>query len=241
MSDEQKGVSFQGETSPAAEQVEGSAPQYFTRQEAQRLRDDIMEDVKRQTQSLTDKASSRIEKKVQDELKKFDEVVALQKQAGIDLDPVGLKAARQDIIASVLSKVDDDLPPVAQPKAEQKSPDPQEAVVAFTNQAAEAIFEELGVVVEPEDPEAKDISHDSPKEFLKSLRKAAEAKKQRIETPGEVRVPGTQSGSVSNQSLENQYKAEMLENRGKGTRVGAAIKEKYREKGVNVDGISLFN
>lgn len=49
-------------------------------------------------------------------------------------------------------------------------------------------------------------------------------------------APAAPTGSPS---LEAQYKAEMLANRGKGYQVGNQIKDKYRKSGLNVDAISL--
>lgn len=239
MSDEPKGISFQGEPSGQPENKEGKPVEYLTRQEAERLKADILEDVKRQTQSLTDRASSRIEKRVQDELKKFDEVVKIQKQAGIEIDQATLKNLRNEIVTNALTQVEDQPAPAMQ--SGQPPSSTEQALIAFTNQAAEAIAEELGVTLEKDDPEAKLVNHDSPKAFLSSLRKATEAKKQRLEQSpaSDVRVPTMNVGSPSVGSLTEQYKSEMLANRGTGLPKMREIKEKYRKMGVDVDNTTL--
>jgi hypothetical protein len=95
----------------------------------------------------------------------------------------------------------------------------------------------------PEDPEFSEIKIDgSIRQFEKSFEAAATKKAARLNTPPEARLTGG-AGKVTPATpatLIDQYKQEMLANRGKGMDVGNAIKSKYREKGVNVDTISLM-
>lgn len=249
MSEEQKSVLFNGDgdhqdaSLPASqdaesvEQEQGTESEYLTRAEAQRLLDTVKEDVLRQTQSLTDKTASRIDKKLHDELKKIGDVIKLQRQSGIDITPEQERAMRQtayDTVFSQLSESEPDHP------AEQKTPSVPagedekaiRAVAAAMNDLTDDIYKEVGVVVDKNDPEVELIDQSSPAEFLKSLRKAAEKKAQRIATPAEARITSLAKGSQT--SLETKFAEEKSKIHG-DVEALIQLKKKYRAKGLQID------
>lgn len=249
MSEEQKTVGFTGDgdhqtASPSAPQdaeivepEQGTEPKYLTRKEAQRLRQEITDEVLRQTQSLTDKAASRIDKKLQDELKKIGDVIKLQRQAGIDITPEQERAMRQtayDTVFSQLSESEPDHPPAQKTPSVPPGEDDRaiRAVAAAMNELTDDIYKEVGVMVEQNDPEVELIDQSSPSAFLKSLRKAAEKKAQRIATPAEARITSLAKGSQT--SLENQYAEEKKKIQG-DVQALIELKRKYRAKGLQIN------
>lgn len=214
MSEEQKAVSFdEGDVSQSTPQdVEGveqaadeTASEYLTRQEAERLVESVKEDVLRQTQSLTDKTASRIDKKLQDELKKINDVISLQRKAGIEITAEqerNMRQAAYDNVFSQLSESETDHPTGAQhqPKGEQ---DPSlQATIKLMNRLSDDIYKDVGVTLIEGDPETELVDMSSPEAYLKSLRKAAEKKAQRLETPVEARITSLARGSsISEESL----------------------------------------
>ena len=249
MSEEPKTVGFTGDgdhqdaslqTSQDVENTEqgqATEPEYLTRAEAQRLRQEITDEVLRQTQSLTDKAASRIDKKLQDELKKIGDVIKLQRQAGIEITPEQERAMRQTAYDTVFSQLSDSEPD--HPKGQNTPSAPvgedekaMRAVAAAMNDLTDDIYKEVGVVVEQNDPEVELIDQSSPAAFLKSLRKAAEKKAQRIATPAEARITSLAKGTKT--SLETQYAEERAKIQG-DVEALIQLKKKYRAKGLQIE------
>lgn len=201
MSDEQKVVSFSngsqeglqpsdatdpGTVPPASESVEGqepgqqegAEPTYITTQELdERLgkRFSSLEDnVARQIQSLSDKAESRITKQVNEQLGQLDTQYADLKAAGIPVTDEMLKDAKakvvQDSLAAQASEAGDG-------KEAVPTGDP---VNDFINARTQQLYQEYGLVVEQEDPEAKAIDQSDPWKFLNTLEAQLQVKKDRV-------------------------------------------------------------
>ena len=242
MSEEQKPVSFSEEevsqSTPQdvenVEQQEETASEYLTRDEAQRLMDSVKEDVLRQTQSLTDKTASRIDKKLQDELKKINEVITLQRKAGIDITPDQERAMRQtayDNVFSQLSENDPEHPTGVQPQPAGEKDQVMQATAMLMNRLTDGVYKDVGTVLMEGDPEVGLIDNSTPEAYLKTLRKAAEKKAQRVSTPAEARITSLAKGTQTN--LESQYAEEKSKIQG-DVQALIELKRKYRAKGLQV-------
>lgn len=233
-----KGVDQQTASAETSQEVpeqeqEQQQPQYLTLKEAQRLLEEQKDEVLRQTQSLTDKASSRLDKKLRDELKKINDVISLQKEAGIPITPEQENAMRQKVYDKALQQFGEEEEPTT--TAQEQPVDPRQmaemAAAAVVSGMANDIYKEAGVTVKDNDPEAEMVDHSSPTAFLNSLRAAVEKKKQRVQTAPEARITTLGKGQSTN--LEAQYLDEKKNIQGD---VNALIelKKKYREKGLQV-------
>ena len=89
----------------ATDDGQQTAKEFLTREEAQRLFEDQKNDLLRQTQSLTDKASSRLDKQLRGEIKKVNDVIDLQKKAGIDITPEQERTMRQMAYDTALGQI----------------------------------------------------------------------------------------------------------------------------------------
>jgi hypothetical protein len=213
----------------------GETPQYLTREEVERLIAQTKEDIARQTQSLTDKAASRIDKRVKDGLENLNKVIALQKKAGIELTPEQERAARMQVYDEAIGSEDDSLPGLP-PRAAQPGPvdganQAQAAVVAFVNKQADKMMKKAGVELDASDPEASMLVQDKgPDEYLDSLEAALQKKAQRVKTPPEARIPTLGSGAATN--LEAQYKAELEKVRQGDVDGLFKLKQKYKKAGL---------
>ena len=205
MSDEQKVVSFSngkqeaGQPSDAADQAqvqpasqsgdgqepgqpEGTEPTYITTQQLDdRLgkgldeRFSSFEDtVARQIQSLSDKAESRITKQVNEQLGQLDTQFADLKAAGVPVTDEMLQNAKakvvQDSLAVQASEGGDGKEPIA----------PVDPVNDFINARTQQLYQEYGLVVERDDPEAKGIDQSDPWKFLNTLEVQLQTKKERV-------------------------------------------------------------
>jgi len=100
-----------------------------------------------------------------------------------------------------------------------------------------------GDIVANTDPEAELVDKETrnPDEFLASVRKAAEAKKARQEQErleqAQARSPVMGGSGITQGSLAERYKQDMLAARGQGMDAARSIKEKYRKLGVDVDQV----
>ena len=235
-------VAFQGgEPSPKSSQgiPQGSptlekghaepANEYLTRQEAQSLKEDIL----RQTQSLTDKAASRIDKAISEKLQSVNETIKLQREAGVEITPQQEIAIRQRVYDDVLSKPDQSVNPqaVAQQKPVNEREIAAQAAAAVIDRMAQKIFDSTGVEVNKDDPEAEMIDQSSPEEFLDSLRKAAEKKAARVNTPSAAKIASMGRPQGQSPNLEAEYREKAAKLQGNVSAL-IELKKEYRAKGL---------
>ena len=247
MSEENKGVSpagNPGEGSQTASQLpaeggsnvesgKGTAAEFLTREEAERWKDDIL----RQTQSLTDKAASRMDKRLQEELSKVDDVLKIQRESGIEITAQQEKEMRRSVYDKVLKEEANQEMPGQQtnltPSQNMSAVSPEAAAqAALLSSLADDIFKEVGITVDTEDPEASLVDQSNPTAFLKTIRAAAEKKKQRVNTPAEARVASLTKGQPSD--LEAEYLAKKKDIHGDVDAL-FALKREYRAKGLQID------
>lgn len=232
---ESQDVSQPNPQGQGTEEQEQETTEYLTRQEAQRLVEQMKDEVLRQTQSLTDKATSRLDKKLKEQLEIVNDVIELQKKAGITVTPEQERALRQEAYDKAFSTLDDEERSAVsgtQPQRQDEPGEAEKAQAAIMQNLTMDVYKEAGVELYPGDPEVELIDYSTPAAFLKSLRAAAGKKKQRIETPAGGRITSlAQKGQQK--SLEAQYLEEKAKIQGD---VNALIelKKKYKAKGLQV-------
>ena len=239
MSDEKDVVSFGGEagqpeTSQGVSQPKDQ-PQYVTVDQVNAL----IEQVKRDSQSLVDKSMGRVSR----DLASLKDAVEKVRATGVEITPEQEKEMRSRVIEQSLAEVDkpsqekQETQPAAQLEA-KPAPDPVSAVAV---QMMKSILG--GDIVANTDPEAELVDKETrnPDEFLASVRKAAEAKKARQEQErleqAQARSPVMGGSGITQGSLAERYKQDMLAARGQGMDAARSIKEKYRKLGVDVDQV----
>jgi len=233
--------SSQGETNP-------KTPEFVTKPEIQAMLTEVEQRIAREAQSLMDKKLSKSEKKAQERIAALMTAV---KNGDVEMSPEQLAAAKQRIaVESITADEPASAAPQTEPQPAQVTQQSQQSdwqTAAYIAECLAAGLSEDNIVVQ-DDPEAEmiDSKAKTPREYFESVAKAAAAKAARLENREKegagARLPGaglTARGQASAESLTEQYKQEMLANRGKGYSVGAAIKEKYRKMGVSVDEVPL--
>ena len=140
---------------------------------------ETMNEFYKQQKSQLDKQESRIKKEVQSQIDSL-------KKIGIDVTDDMAQSIenvkRQEIVTESQS---DGLSEEAgqQPKPDQSSNDP---IVQAAMKEVEVLEKAYGFELDEKDPEASMIDHTSPFKFTKSYEKAMEAKKDRLETAGQL-------------------------------------------------------
>lgn len=155
-----------------------NAPQYVTKAEAQGM----VQEALRQAQSMTDKSKAQV----------MNEVERLTK-AGITATPEQVQKMISAEEANQSQQVNSQQQQAAQPAAQENQPlDP---VV----RKALKIQDELGVKLDPDDPEMQlVVQTDDPEEFLNSVRAAVNKKSERVKASGNPgRIPALLGGSTS--------------------------------------------
>jgi|GEM_PF-3973052 hypothetical protein len=181
-------------TPPAqAGQEPSSAPQpkFITLEEAQKLANqaalDAEERAFRRAQGLVSKADNRITAKVQQDLAALQQMITLQKSAGIEVTPQQEAQLRNQIIANAYSQGEQP-PPNTEPPATPKPAEQSEASDPITAEAWR-LMQAAGIVINENDPEVGQLDQSSGYAFLRSIETAIESKRQRIaSTP--MQVPG---------------------------------------------------
>jgi hypothetical protein len=151
-------------------QEEVQQPKYLTVAEAAALEDRIV----RRVQGLTDKADSRIQKEVRQQIKTME---ASLKAAGITMTPEQKAALQQNVINQTLTAEtqpeSSEAPPTQASAQGQQAPDP-------ISLAGWEIMKDAGMNIDPGDPEVSLLDVTSPGKWLSSIPAAIAAKKARL-------------------------------------------------------------
>jgi hypothetical protein len=210
--------------------VEATPSEFVTRQEFETLID-------KRIQSLKDKRLSDVDRQVKEKLEQLEQRFMELKEAGLNPAPAALDAAKAEIVRQALTSQQQ-----AQAQAQQQG---GQAAQDAMEAAVQEIYEEYGVTLLTNDPEAQEISAKmqagqlTPRGFLKAIEAATKAKAAREQqakgNQAAARMPGLGGGGAATAGLEAQYRAEVTEaqKRGGGEAV-LQVRRKYRAKGLNV-------
>lgn len=177
-----------GEAKPA--ETQDQQPQYLTRQEAQRLLDEVEKRAVSRAQGLVDKSGDRVMKKIQADIASLEQGLKLQRDMGLTVTPEQEEAMKAKLIQTAMTA----------PLPEEK---PAESAQATSSPAIDPITadairlqEAAGTWIVEGDPELSAIkTSGSPYEFLKSVETAIAAKKQRTQSPPQPERTATNAGA----------------------------------------------
>ena len=188
---------------PTAGQPERTEPEFVTKEmftkTIEQIRADTQEEVKRWTQSWSDKLESRVVKDVNERFAEVEQKFNDMRAAGMPVTDEMLANARQDIVQqALLQQASQGVDGGGQPDVMPITPE-QKAVADFVNQRAAVISQEYGLELENGDPEAATIDQSDPWKFLSSYEAALKAKKDRTANnpPEEETAPAKTPGLVS--------------------------------------------
>jgi hypothetical protein len=214
MSDQLVQETVEGEVAEQTTQPEAPTPSYLTREEAEQLMKNAVDEALNRQVGLYTKGTEKLRQRLQS----LEEHLQLQKDAGVNIDPAAAERMRSQIISKSLME-DNEMPSQAQ-KADAQPPqrndgvDPQ--LAQRVNSIAKNILQTMGVTFEQGAPELKMINMSGDYvEYLDSLTQAATAwKKRTSDKPNpEARIPGLVSGNTAtsredaiNQELEKLYR-----------------------------------
>lgn len=189
----------QGAANVPPEQKGAVQPQYLTLEEARRMAEEAEEKAFRRAQGLIEKTNAGVVKKVQNNLKNLEQSIALQKKIGVEVTPEQEDKLRTQIFQQAFTEVEES-PAPAQSVPAQVAPQPQPDNIDPITAEAVKMMQEADVWINDDDPESDGIDQSSIFAYLESVKKAIEAKRQRIGTPAPARIAG---GGVSGQSTSN--------------------------------------
>lgn len=167
---------------PVVEPQNGAQPKYITYEEAQRLAETAAETALRKAQSHNDKTVQRIESKI-----------AQLQNAGVTVTPEQAAKLVQAEDAQQQQQSPSQPSPARPAQAQPKESGEAHPVL----QVAAAMMEEAGIQIEETDPEFAtiDLKTTSPRQFLKTVEAAIEAKQQRLQSAGSpARMPTLAGG-----------------------------------------------
>jgi len=189
--------------------------------------------LERTKQSQRDVITDRVTKAVKAELAQFSEVVDALSAGGVLKEGVSPDQLKRD---QAVNKLVD----LMTQSDEPKKPEPEAGSDPLESEAAK-LLERHGLSgKEPEIAEyVKQSAGKGMYEFLRGLDEIGGQVSARKKPSAAGIVP--ESGSPPQKpDLEAEYRKEMLAARGKGMSVGREIKAKYRQRGLNVDGVNLL-
>lgn len=235
MSDQLVQETVESEVAEQTTEQETSTPSYLTREEAEQLMKNAVDEALNRQVGLYTKGTEKLRQRLQS----LEEHLQLQKDAGVNIDPAAAERMRSQIISKSLME-DDEQPSQAkkadaQPQQRTDGVDPQRV-----NTIAANILQTMGVQFEQSAPELKMIKTNGDYvEYLDSLTKAATAwKKRNSDKPNpEARIPGIVSGSTSEKDMRAEYDKEIRSAQSdpiNGKERALQIRRKYRKLGLPV-------
>ena len=213
MSDQLVQETVKSEVAEQTTQPEASPPSYLTRDEAEQLMKNAVDEALNRQVGLYTKGTEKLRQRLQS----LEEHLQLQKDAGVNIDPAAAERMRSSIISKSL--MEDDTPSQAkkadaQPQQRTDGVDPQ--LAQRVNSIATNMLQSMGVTFEQNAPELKMLKMNGDYvEYLDSLTQAATAwKKRNSDKPNpEARIPGIVSGNTAtdreaaiNQELDKMYR-----------------------------------
>lgn len=186
-----------------------NADKPITRKETMDLIEQVKNETLRQTQSLTDKMASRLDKKYQDKLDILNQGWDMLKKSGVEISEEVKANARRQALDDVLSETGTNQ--AAKTDAlYQGGQKPNSQNAGLVDALVEKIEGKYGLQIFEDDPEAGMIDMSDPIKFLETYEVAAEKKKQRVETPAAARLTSLASGSNPTADAE-AIAAELIE------------------------------
>lgn len=196
----------------------------------------VLDELKRETQSLVDKNVSRVDRRVEAATRKAEETPETLKAAGMQVSPQQEQQIRTTAVNQALL--------TSEKPSEQGMPSPAQGQAGQqahpVDMAADAILQAHGVSLDQNDPEVKLIDGNTtdPNVYLASITKAAAAKKARIEKGGNgaAGVPGAIGSGASSGSLQQAYEKAIANiPRGQsGQMERSKIRADYRKRGLDI-------
>lgn len=229
MSDQLVQETVESEVAEQTTQPEASPPSYLTRDEAEQLMKNAVDEALNRQVGLYTKGTEKLRQRLQS----LEEHLQLQKDAGVNIDPAAAERMRSSIISKSL--MEDDTTPSqakkadAQPQQRTDGVDPQ--LAQRVNSIAKNILDTMDVTFETNAPELKMLKMNGDYvEYLDSLTQAATAwKKRNSDKPNpEARIPGIVSGNTatSREAAINQELEKLHRNPGQNlTRIDELTKE----------------
>lgn len=211
---------------PEGGQPQESKPDYVTRADLEAFKISVIEEARRQAQSLTDRQEGRVEKRLRewtDQLKKD----------GVNVTPQMVERGREQLALQELTGAAKGKTAMSDPEA---SDPPDLAVLKqYVARRAEKILKGIGVTVERTDPEFSEIKFitDDPDEYLETLEAAATKKLERLQASPGARAPMSVGGAGTGGDLMSQYRREIM-SAPPGSEAALRIRMKYRQKGLNI-------
>lgn len=207
------------------------------------LQKNLNEQQRRRVQSSTMAAESRIQKQIQSGLNNLNATLEKLTAQGVQVTPEKVQALKNGIIEEAFTAEDEPgknrQQTAGQNQQQGGDQDPNEAASKYlVAQIAQSVYQEVGEVVYPDDPEASDVDMSTPVRFQKTLMAAAEKKKARKNTDPSLRVAsnGSTTGSANNATLLSQYQKEVAAIPRGATYAKdlVEINIKYRNKGLKI-------
>ncbi|MFA5378402.1 MAG: hypothetical protein WC455_21790 [Dehalococcoidia bacterium] len=193
-----------------------------------------LEMTKREMQGLVDKSASRTDKRLAESMAKVDDLIQLNKAAGIPYTPQQEEQLRRVARDQALT------PPQEQQFHTETLQQPsgrEPAGVDPVTATANAIITNSGVSLDKRDPEFKmiDINTEDPFEYLQSVKNAVAKKTERLAKPkgNPAATPGALvQGSPANLQAEYDKKKSAIHGD-----VDALfnLKDEYRKKGLKIE------
>lgn len=219
-----------GSSGGSQEQAPQSGGEPLTEQRLRQVMAEEMDKYARAQQSQRDMLEARMRKEVQ-------QAIDLVKSTGVEVDENKARAIQQQVTQRIMneSQSSSSAQGPAQGGAQDGTSDP---VFEAALTAAQELMAEVGIEINKTDPEASTINFTTPAKFLSTVRKAIDAKRERLQREGgaraSVNTPGMSSGQGMSPNLMNEYKKEVAANRG-DMRAIIAIKQKYRKLGLKLE------
>jgi hypothetical protein len=212
MSDQLEQEMVESEVAEQTTEQETSTPSYLTRDEAEQLMKNAVDEALNRQVGLYTKGTEKLRQRLQS----LEEHLQLQKDAGISIDPAAAERMRSSIISKSL--MEDDATPSQAKKADAQPQQRTDGIdLQRVNSIATNMLQSMGVTFEQNAPELKMIKTNGDYvEYLDSLTQAATAwKKRNSDKPNpESRIPGIVSGNTAtdreaaiNQELDKLYRS----------------------------------
>jgi len=225
-----------------AQEVGKEEGNFVSRAEFEQSLADIKEETRRNAQSYSMQAESRINKRIQEEMKSLDLTIKRQKDIGLEIPADKVAAMKQNIISEAYSQDEQTQPEDSKPGSQAADTigsvnDPE---MQNTVERAKGMAQMAGFTIEPNDPELKEIKElpqsATPDQFLKVFQNALNTKAARLQRQGIAGSPNAIRGSTSSSTdaLQKEYNEKKSKLPRGDPKAQMDLKIEYRKKGLKI-------
>lgn len=216
------------------------SPQYVTREDLEKIRQDAINEARKTAQSISDKAASVSKKAYQEAMGE----IARLKGLGIPMTPEQEQAIREQKLDEAIKQESNGEPATQQQNIDMGTQQQAVQPPAWLKRDVDALIAETRLELLPQEMNEAGLTlalmNENPRQFYETFREALHAKRDNIVKGGQFSRAATPGIGTQGQSgnWQQQYESEIRAAAGNGRKI-EQIRRNYQERGFDTTKVEI--